>query len=387
MGTEPVFRTEANQNLDEALRLLDLGYHVLPRNPATKHPFCEWKEFQAQAPTPELVESWWRRWPQAQVCITAANIVVIDLDLKMGASGKRSLPNDWPADPDLRMALFSAPTAVSPSGGTHHWFKLPAGKAYKNSAGLLAPGVDVRTTGGIVVCPPSKNYEWMNGDWIDCGPEDLPCLPPAVEWMLDNIYREKPSVEQAKLGVQDLPEGVRDRAFFDLGCHMRRAGFSEPCIAAALLAKNAEQTNPLPEKQVREKAKQAAKYDPDQGTVGEIERWAEQDGLTEPAPQDPGPIPEHLFSIPGTINQLIELTQANAAYPNLPLAFGAALTTLAALTGRQIDFRGLRTNLYLIVLAQTGVGKEAGRRTAKAAIRAGGLHALVKNGIGSGEGL
>lgn len=54
--------------------------------------------------------------------------------------------------------LFTIPptvTVLTPSGGRHIWLSGPPGLAVPNSAGRLAPGIDIRGTGGYLVGPGS----------------------------------------------------------------------------------------------------------------------------------------------------------------------------------------------------------------------------------------
>jgi hypothetical protein len=58
-------------------------------------------------------------------------------------------------------------TAISPSGSVHRYFKWPKGLVVRNSASKIAPGVDVRGEGGMVIAPPSIRpgkgaYRWLN---------------------------------------------------------------------------------------------------------------------------------------------------------------------------------------------------------------------------------
>jgi Bifunctional DNA primase/polymerase, N-terminal/Primase C terminal 2 (PriCT-2) len=79
-------------------------------------------------------------------------------------------------------ALPETLKARSPSGSLHFYFKHP-GKGLKvwNSSSTLAPGVDVRGDGGMVVAPPSKRgdgvYRWLN---------ELP-IAEAPTWLLDLV--------------------------------------------------------------------------------------------------------------------------------------------------------------------------------------------------------
>jgi P4 family phage/plasmid primase-like protien len=53
-------------------------------------------------------------------------------------------------------ALPPTRTVKSPSGSLHYYFKWRIGTDIRNSASRVAPGVDVRGEGGLVVAPPSK---------------------------------------------------------------------------------------------------------------------------------------------------------------------------------------------------------------------------------------
>src|SRR5262249_994084 len=52
----------------------------------------------------------------------------------------------------------------SPSGSLHYYFKYPNdGSVIRNSTSAVAPGVDVRGEGGMVIAPPSVKYGTKNG--------------------------------------------------------------------------------------------------------------------------------------------------------------------------------------------------------------------------------
>ena len=59
--------------------------------------------------------------------------------------------------------------AEPPSGGLHFFFRADDEARLRNSAGLLAVGVDVRGEGGFIVLPPSlpaidrPEYAWEDG--------------------------------------------------------------------------------------------------------------------------------------------------------------------------------------------------------------------------------
>lgn len=61
--------------------------------------------------------------------------------------------------------------ALTPSGGLHFYFKAGSESHLRNSAGLLAEGVDVRGEGGYIGLPPSlpslhlDEYQWEGGSY------------------------------------------------------------------------------------------------------------------------------------------------------------------------------------------------------------------------------
>ena len=81
----------------------------------------------------------------------ASGFVVVDLDIKEGASGLEWLAANEHRIPETRRHRTR-------SGGLHLLFTPPAGRTIRNSAGKLAPGVDVRGDGGYVIVPPSPGY-------------------------------------------------------------------------------------------------------------------------------------------------------------------------------------------------------------------------------------
>jgi hypothetical protein len=79
-----------------------------------------------------------------------ARIVVIDCDRRDGRDGEANFRELCRRE---GIDLSGAPTAKTPSGGRHFYFKQPAGEGIANSAGEIGPGIDVRGEGGFVVVP------------------------------------------------------------------------------------------------------------------------------------------------------------------------------------------------------------------------------------------
>jgi putative DNA primase/helicase len=110
----------------------------------------------------------WARWPDANIGIATgpeSGFWVVEADTLEGhdVDGVASL-KQLEAE---HGALPETLTAESPSGSQHRYFKWRAGVTIQNSASKIAPGVDVRGDGGMVIAPPSVKpgkgaYRWLN---------------------------------------------------------------------------------------------------------------------------------------------------------------------------------------------------------------------------------
>ncbi|MFI7339316.1 bifunctional DNA primase/polymerase [Streptomyces sp. NPDC050085] len=81
------------------------------------------------------------------------HLIGVDLDTKSGTDSSASL-----RELALRH-LFTIPDTVvvaTPSGGRHLWLSGPPDVVVPNSAGRLAPGIDIRGAGGYLVGPGSR---------------------------------------------------------------------------------------------------------------------------------------------------------------------------------------------------------------------------------------
>jgi hypothetical protein len=149
--------------LQEALRLAQEGWAVLPLAPGGKQPMLkEWPKRASRDPA--QIARWWEAQPRANIGVACgpSGLVVIDLDVKGGACG----PAAWEAlCAELGLSPWDTAAASTPSGGWHLYYAAPEGMPIGNSAGKLGPGIDVRANGGYVVAPPSRieggSYAWI----------------------------------------------------------------------------------------------------------------------------------------------------------------------------------------------------------------------------------
>jgi hypothetical protein len=151
-----------NPNLAEALKCLEKRWSIIPIEPKGKKPLIPWVKYQTELASREVVEGWWRQWPEANVGIVTgkiSNLVVIDIDIP----GKED------------QILEIAPTgriAQTGSGGKHLFYQYPLEGHRAGSPGIknrvkMLDGVDVRGDGGYVVAPPSVHpsgglYSWVS---------------------------------------------------------------------------------------------------------------------------------------------------------------------------------------------------------------------------------
>ena len=145
-----------------------------------KKPYIE-HGFKEASRDPGVSTRWWQRRSESLIDTpTGEAFVVLDLDIKRGDAngydsldelGQAILPNTW--------------LAHTASGGLHVYFD-PDGCDIRNSAGKLAPGLDVRGVGGYIILPsPGSGYAW-DPHWNP----DTSALAPAPDWLTGELEQQ-----------------------------------------------------------------------------------------------------------------------------------------------------------------------------------------------------
>ena len=132
--------------LDEALKYNERGWNVLPIRAGRKIPSVEWKRWQTERQTEELVKELIGKHRGRIAIVTGkvSGIVVRDCDtLEEGRTWWKGNPTDL---------LVRTPR------GVHCYYEHP-GEEVRNTQGKG----DVRGDGGYVVAPPSNGYKWIKG--------------------------------------------------------------------------------------------------------------------------------------------------------------------------------------------------------------------------------
>lgn len=177
-GQEPVPDDDAPM-VTWALWYAARGFHIFPLRPASKEPYAGLGVYGATTDAAQI-RAWWTEHRGANIGLHcgASGLVAFDLDRYKDIYAGDELEVDeqtW--------------TSITGRGGTHLFYRLPAGKVYGNLTGELPPGVDVKCVGGYVVLPPSvhpdtgREYAWE----LDYSPADRNAapLPAELERILD----------------------------------------------------------------------------------------------------------------------------------------------------------------------------------------------------------
>lgn len=203
-----------NSQLTAALAMARRGLHVHPLHPDSKLPkLTGWPE---KATTKEgIIRTWWGNGEKENVGIVpgAAGLVVIDLDQKDGKDGigefeRLGIEHNFSTNGTL--------TARTPTGGEHRYFALPPGITLGNTTGVLAPGIDTKSTGGNIVGVGSQ-IGGVPYTWIDPDAQILPLPPPLLALLLNEHSQQLlPAPTPKKSGLlasADLSLGDGKRAF------------------------------------------------------------------------------------------------------------------------------------------------------------------------------
>ena len=125
------------------------------------------------------IETWWSRWPDANIAIRTGDIVVVDED-RPGALAELAAKHSEEI-PDTRIARTGK--------GRHYYFTQPQGVRIRNTAGKLATGIDTRGDGGYVVAPPSVHPDGGVYAW-----ESTATPAPFPGWMSALLTKTTPKV-------------------------------------------------------------------------------------------------------------------------------------------------------------------------------------------------
>ncbi len=214
---------------------------------------------------PETIEKWFgRQWPDANIGIATGAPSGFDcLDVDPRAGGDVSL-----SELIEKHGPLPATAGVRTGGSGYHIYFTHSGIQFKNSASDIGDGLDIRTTGGLVVAPPSLHVSGKRYEWTDT---TAPASMPA--WLLEELTKPKPKREgkaREKDGTfavtiegSPITEGKRNKTLFRICSRMRGEGMNQQQIEQAALEINAARCQPpMEEEEVLGIAESVMRYDP-----------------------------------------------------------------------------------------------------------------------------
>ncbi len=198
--------------------------HRLDCRDPGKHPITRHGKDDASTDVAVITE-WQQRWPAMNVGLRPPpGLAVLDFDPRNGAA------DSWR---ELRRRYGPLPvtlTARTGSGGYHVWL------AYAGPVrGKLAPGIDVKSSSGYLVAPPSLHFTGRRYEWITLAP-----TAPAPEWLrllLVPPMRARPvstgvgNAAGLVRVVANAPDGNRNRLLYWAACRAHERGSDAGLLA------------------------------------------------------------------------------------------------------------------------------------------------------------
>jgi len=244
--------------LDAALGHAEAKRRVFPCRERSKEPRVRHGCLDATT-DPERIARW-PLWESSNLAIaTGDGLLVLDVDGELGAESLRELERRY-------HPLPTTPSVVTGSGGQHFYFACD--EPVRNSAGTIAPGLDVRGQGGYVVAPPSVHPNGRAYVW-DVDPAEVP-LAVCPDWLLAVIRTPAATSDIAAIPTvtpitpvataaetwlellqNGIPEGKRNSELTRLTGHFLRRHIDPRVTLEVVQLVNASRcTPPLPEVEV-----------------------------------------------------------------------------------------------------------------------------------------
>jgi len=137
---------------------------------------CDHPVVGSGRPYASWLREWLDRWPGADWAVLTGRSRLLLLDVDPRHGGDRSL-RQLCAEVPLPRTL----TVRTRSGGIHLYYRLPRrARLRKSSVGELAEGLDVRSSRGLAVCPPTPGYSLLDTAPVALVPPPLLARCPAA---------------------------------------------------------------------------------------------------------------------------------------------------------------------------------------------------------------
>jgi Bifunctional DNA primase/polymerase, N-terminal/Primase C terminal 1 (PriCT-1) len=216
--------------LRTALALAERGLAVFPCLPRAKEPATPRGCLDASKDR-HMIAHWWGTNPTYNVAIATGDIsgiFVTDIDSVDAELELRQLEAEHGRLPATVEALSGR--------GRHLYFNMPS-TPVRNSASKVAPGIDIRGTGGYILSPPSIHPSGRAYTW---SVDTASAFADAPDWLLAKIAERTsgngeatPPAEWRELVAGGVAEGARDCTVAKLSGHLLRR-FVDPHVVLEL---------------------------------------------------------------------------------------------------------------------------------------------------------
>ena len=226
--------------LHTALTLASRGLHVFPCKPRDKRP-ATINGLKDATTELDTIRHWWRQEPQLNVAIAtgrSSKIFVVDID---GPDAEGELCKLEAQHGEIWPTVESITAR-----GRHLFFRWPD-RMVRNSAGRIAPGIDVRGEGGYVLAPPSIHPSGRAYAW---SVDSANAFAAAPDWLLARIITPTgngapaPATEWRDLVRDGAEEGQRNQSVARLAGYLLRRHLDAVVVLEILMAWNAARCRP-----------------------------------------------------------------------------------------------------------------------------------------------
>jgi hypothetical protein len=195
---------------------------------------------------PAIIKAWWRELPLANIGVATglvSGFFAVDVDgggADDGADELRRLERE--------LGKLMRTVEVLTARGRHLWFRNPAAAVIRNSAGKIAPGIDIRGDGGYVLAPPSRHPCGKRYCW---SVDSSSAIAEAPAWLIERACAPAngnghgtPPEEWRTLVTEGVSEGRRNISFARLAGHLLRRYVDPVVVLELLLAWNMTRCSP-----------------------------------------------------------------------------------------------------------------------------------------------
>ena len=238
---------------------VDIGQCACPEGSSCssigKHPLVPGGHLAATSEFGQ-VKAWWKCWPNASIAIAtgpAAGFTVLDIDPDHGGQTtfSRMIKKFGRPDPTL--------VSLTGGGGRHVlWRWAPEHRCSQN----VRPGIDVRSSGGYILAPPSMHASGVRYQWHEQGHPRrvrVGVAPGWIEALLRGVRTQNGT--QGAIPTGPVAEGSRNRTIFQYACRFQRQALADDDLAQQVHELNVKLCQPpLPDREVEKIISSALRY-------------------------------------------------------------------------------------------------------------------------------